>query len=150
MKTIKLPYLAIFSLCLLACTENPENQAQHPEPAPAPVVHHEKKQNNEKMQDVYSQYIRTNRVDWVTFNSDEIRKTLGKPTIPDGIYGKIYIEKIEARHPSTLDNFTNKEEFINYYGSKFSGKPCKENNIQGLVCLDYRIKYTYYLSLIHI
>ena len=137
MKSIKLICAIIFSFFLFSCTEKQENKAQYP----APVVYDYR---DEKNQDAYSRYRRANKVDWVTFNSDEIRKTLGKQTIPDGIHGKIYIEKIEARHPRTLDNFTNKEEFINYYGSKFSGKPCKENNIQGLVCLDYRIKYTYY------
>ena len=141
MKTIQLLYLAIFSLCLLAYTENPENKAQYP----APVVHHEKKQNNEQMQDIYSQYIRTNRVDWVIFNSEEIRKTLDKQTIPDGLYGKIYIDKTE-RYKSSYDNFTSEEEFIKYkyYKSKFSDKPCTEKNVQGLVCIKDRLSYNYY------
>ena len=142
MKTVKLLYLATFSLCLLACTENPENKAQYP--APAPVVHHEKKQNNEQMQDIYSKYMQTTPVDYVIFNSDEVRKILGKQTIPDDLYGKIYIHKIETRQQGILDNFTSKEEVINYYTSKFSGKPCKENNVQGLVCLDYKTVYRYY------
>ncbi|RRD89303.1 hypothetical protein, partial [Conchiformibius steedae] len=124
MKTIKLLYIVTFSMFLFSCTEKQENKAQHPEPAPAPVVHHEKKQNNEQMQDVYSQYMRTNRVDWVTFDSDKIRKTLGKPTIPDGIDGKLYIEKIEARYQRTLDTFTSKEEVLNHYNSVFQGKFC--------------------------
>ncbi|RRD88604.1 hypothetical protein, partial [Conchiformibius steedae] len=117
MKTIQLLYLATFSLCLLSCTENPENKAQYP----APVVYDYR---DEKNQDAYSRYRRANKVDWVTFNSDEIRKTLGKPTIPDGIHGKMYIEKIEARYQRTLDTFTSKEEVLNHYNSVFQGKFC--------------------------
>lgn len=137
-------YAIIFSFLLFACTENQENKTQYNEPAPVLMVHNEKKQNDEKVQDVYSKYMRANQVDWVTFNSDEIRKTLGKQTMPDDLYGKIYIHKIEIRQQGILDNFTNKEEFINYYTSKFSGKLCKENNVQGLVCLDYKTVYRYY------
>lgn len=144
MKTIKLLYIVTFSIFLVSCTEKQENKAQHPEPAPAPVVHHEKKQNNEQMQDVYAQYMRINKVDWVTFDSDKIRKTLGKQTIPDGIHGKLYIEKIEIRQQGILDNFTSKEEVINYYTSKFSDKPCEQNNVQGLVCLESKTVYNYF------
>ncbi|WP_027022434.1 hypothetical protein, partial [Conchiformibius steedae] len=137
MKTIKLLYIVTFSMFLFSCTEKQENKAQHP----APVVYDYR---DEKNQDAYSRYRRANKVDWVTFNSDEIRKTLGKPTIPDGIHGKIYIHKIEARHQRTLDTFTSKEEMINYYGSKFSKKTCKENNVQGLVCLESKTVYNYF------
>ena len=140
MKTVKLLYLATFSLCLLACTENPENKAQYP----APVVHHEKKQNNEQMQDIYSKYMQTTPVDYVIFNSDEIRKTLGKQTIPDGIHGKMYIEKIEARYQRTLDTLTSKEEVINRHYSRFQGKLCEQNNVQGLICIEYNMGYQYY------
>ena len=144
MKSIKLICAIIFSFFLFSCTEKQENKAQHPEPAPAPVVHHEKKQNNEQMQDIYSKYMQTTPVDYVIFNSDEIRKTLGKQTIPDGIYGKIYIERIETRQQGIFDTFTSKEEIINYYDSKFSDKPCKENNVQGLICFKNSIAYRYF------
>lgn len=137
MKTVKLPYLAIFSLCLLACTENPENQAQYP----APVVYDYR---DEKNQDAYSRYRRANKVDWVIFNSDEIRKTLDKQTIPDGIHGKMYIEKIEARRQRTLDTFTSKEEVINRHYSRFQGKLCEQNNVQGLICIENNMGRSYY------
>lgn len=77
-----------FFIFLFSCTKKQENKAQHPEPA---LVVYDYK--DEKNQDAYSRYRRANKVDWGYLNSDEIRKTLGKQTIPDGILGKFYIDR---------------------------------------------------------
>ncbi|UOP04043.1 hypothetical protein [Conchiformibius kuhniae] len=136
MKTIKLVCAIIFSFFLFSCKDNKD---KHREPVPVAYDY-----NDEKNQDVYSKYMRAAKVDWIIFDSDKIRKTLGKQTIPDDIYGKIYIEKIEIRYQGILDNFRSKEEVVQYYGAKFSDKPCEKNNVQGLVCFEDNMAYRYY------